>query len=84
MVIRSSPPHHVTKSLVGDSMICRWNDGFYLGVIKEFIPVRQRIDGSNVRIAYTIDNEVVNQHLSVVNYSSDPDAESPAWCLLIH
>lgn len=65
-------------------MICRWSDGFYVGVIKEFIPVQNRTDGANFRILYMIDNELVNQHLSVKNYSTDANAESPAWCLLVH
>lgn len=83
MAICSSGPHHVSKSLEGSSIICRWSDGFYVGVIQRFIPIQDRIDEKNVQIAYKTDNEIVAQYLTTRNYSTDPDAESPAWCLLV-
>ena len=75
-------PHHVTQNIVDALIVVRWIDGWYLGEIKELIPIRRRQDENNVKVYYAYDNTTVLQRLTVSQYATYNEALSPSWCML--
>ena len=82
MRVQTIPPHHVTHALLGQHLAVRWMDGWYVGVLQQLIPKRNRVGDKNATIYYIDDRSTHAQRLSVSEYAIHNSASSPSWCLL--